>query len=86
MVNKSVTPLPWYVAYTKPRQERIALENLEQQQFNTYLPLFKKLKKETLKTYTCTVNPSSLPHSVSLPSSTSLLPLEKENSNPKSTK
>ena len=45
MVNKSVTLLPWYVAYTKPRQEHIALENLEQQQFNTYLPLFKKLKK-----------------------------------------
>lgn len=45
MNNKTEALLPWYVAYTKPRQEHIALENLEQQQFNAYLPLFKKLKK-----------------------------------------
>lgn len=37
--------LPWYLIYTKPRQESIALENLKQQNFNAYLPRYKKLKK-----------------------------------------
>ncbi|WP_169293987.1 transcription termination/antitermination NusG family protein [Advenella sp. EE-W14] len=36
---------PWYVAYTKPRQEECALTNLLQQDFNVYLPRYKKLKK-----------------------------------------
>ena len=35
----------WYLAYTKPRQEQIALFNLEQQAFEAYLPLYKKFKK-----------------------------------------
>src|SRR3546814_1201162 len=35
----------WHVAYTKPRQERIALENLERQDFEAYLPMFKVFKK-----------------------------------------
>ncbi len=35
----------WYLAYTKPRQEQIALANLEQQAFEAYLPLYKKFKK-----------------------------------------
>lgn len=35
----------WYLAYTKPRQEAIAQTNLEQQAFDTYLPLYKKFKK-----------------------------------------
>jgi transcriptional antiterminator RfaH len=35
----------WYLAYTKPRQEQIALYNLEQQAFEVYLPLYKKFKK-----------------------------------------
>jgi transcriptional antiterminator RfaH len=35
----------WYLAYTKPRQEQIALVNLEQQAFEAYLPLYKKFKK-----------------------------------------
>lgn len=34
----------WYLAYTKPRLEQIALLNLEQQGFEVYLPLFKKIK------------------------------------------
>jgi transcriptional antiterminator RfaH len=34
----------WYLAYTKPRQEQIALSNLELQHFNAYLPLYKKFK------------------------------------------
>lgn len=52
--NPSTTPaqeacepaaFPWYVAYTKPRQEEYALSNLLQQDFNAYLPRYKKLKK-----------------------------------------
>lgn len=40
------TPLHrWYLAYTKPRQEDIAKLNLDQQGFETYLPLYKKFKK-----------------------------------------
>jgi transcriptional antiterminator RfaH len=35
---------PWYLAYTKPRQETVAQFNLEQQAFDVYLPLFKKFK------------------------------------------
>ena len=35
----------WYLAYTKPRQEQIALNNLQQQGFHAYLPLYKKFKK-----------------------------------------
>lgn len=39
------SPQTWHVAYTKPRQERIALENLQRQGFDAYLPLFKVYKK-----------------------------------------
>ncbi|HEY9572828.1 MAG TPA: transcription termination/antitermination NusG family protein, partial [Pusillimonas sp.] len=35
----------WHVAYTKPRQEDIAKTNLERQEFEVYLPLFKTFKK-----------------------------------------
>lgn len=38
----------WYLAYTKPKQESVALVNLEQQGFEAYLPLFKKFKKTEL--------------------------------------
>ena len=34
----------WLVAYTKPRLEQLALQNLERQHFETYLPLYKKFK------------------------------------------
>src|SRR5690606_17543360 len=34
-------PTPWYVAHTKPRQERTAAEQLRRQDFEVYLPLFK---------------------------------------------
>ncbi|WP_245801259.1 transcription termination/antitermination protein NusG [Pollutimonas bauzanensis] len=40
-----MTDAGWYVAYTKPRQEYVAQVNLNQQAFQTYLPLFKILKK-----------------------------------------
>jgi transcriptional antiterminator RfaH len=42
---ENVAQKRWYLAYTKPRQEQIALLNLEQQAFETYLPLYKKFKK-----------------------------------------
>jgi transcriptional antiterminator RfaH len=35
----------WYLAYSQPRQEAVAHSNLEQQEFEAYLPLFKQLKK-----------------------------------------
>jgi transcriptional antiterminator RfaH len=35
----------WYLAYTRPRLESAALQNLQQQGFNAYLPLYKCLKK-----------------------------------------
>lgn len=36
--------LPWYVAHTKPRQEAVALEHLQRQAFDVYLPMFKTFK------------------------------------------
>src|SRR5690606_14890062 len=36
----------WYVVYTKPRQEAVAEFNLQRQSFETYLPLFKVIKKQ----------------------------------------
>jgi len=38
-------PPDWYLAYTKPRQEDMARVNLEQQGFESYLPLYKKFRK-----------------------------------------
>lgn len=35
----------WFLAYTRPRLESVALQNLQQQGFNAYLPLYKYLKK-----------------------------------------
>ncbi len=40
----------WYVAYTKPRHERIAETNLNRQAFQTYLPLFKTFKMPSART------------------------------------
>jgi transcriptional antiterminator RfaH len=39
----------WYLVYTKPKQENIALLNLQQQGFHAYLPLYKNFKN-TLNT------------------------------------
>jgi len=36
--------LNWYLVYTKPKQESIALLNLQQQGFHAYLPLYKNFK------------------------------------------
>ena len=34
----------WYVAYTQPKREQVAVLNLEQQGFSAYLPRYKKHK------------------------------------------
>ena len=34
----------WYLVYSKPKQEAIALLNLQQQGFHAYLPLYKNFK------------------------------------------
>ena len=38
-------PGNWYVAYTQPKREQLATTNLVQQGFETYLPLYRTLKK-----------------------------------------
>ncbi|MBH2018622.1 MAG: transcriptional activator RfaH [Burkholderiales bacterium] len=35
----------WFLAHTRPRLETVALQNLQQQGFEAYLPLYKRLKK-----------------------------------------
>jgi transcriptional antiterminator RfaH len=45
-LSRESTPTErWYLAYTKPREEKIAEVNLQQQNFEAYLPLYKKFKK-----------------------------------------
>jgi transcriptional antiterminator RfaH len=39
----------WYVAYTEARQEILAVSNLQQQGFQTYLPLYRTLKRRPLR-------------------------------------
>ena len=38
-------PRPWVVAYTKPRQEGVAQDNAERQGFQTYLPMYRTVKR-----------------------------------------
>ncbi len=35
----------WYLIYSKPRQERLALENLRRQNFEAYLPLMRHRRR-----------------------------------------
>ena len=37
--------LAWYLLYSKPQQERVALENLLRQGYETYLPLIRNRKR-----------------------------------------
>jgi transcriptional antiterminator RfaH len=37
--------MPWYLAYARPRLESTAMYNLERQGFETYLPMFKTLRR-----------------------------------------
>lgn len=41
----------WYLVYTKPKQESIALLNLQQQGFHAYLPLYKNFKNSPGSSY-----------------------------------
>ena len=45
MTRTETVDTPWYVAHTKPRQEAVALDNLQRQGFETYLPMFKVFRK-----------------------------------------
>jgi len=36
--------VPWYVAHTKPRRERVAMENLARQHYGVYLPQLKVVR------------------------------------------
>ena len=38
-------PMPWYVVHTKVKQEQLALDNLQRQNFVVYLPRYKRLKR-----------------------------------------
>lgn len=37
----TATPLHWYLAYTAPRREAVARQNLDRQGYETYLPLYR---------------------------------------------
>ena len=37
--------LAWYLVYSKPQQERLALENLERQGYDAYLPLIRNRRR-----------------------------------------
>lgn len=39
--------ISWYVAYTKPRSEKLAVDNLDRQGFQTYCPQYKSFKKKS---------------------------------------
>ena len=39
----------WYLVYTKPQQERLAVENLGQQDFETYLPVLWNRRRRARK-------------------------------------
>ena len=41
----------WYLVYTKPKQESVALLNLQQQGFHAYLPLYKNFKSSPASGY-----------------------------------
>ena len=45
-MDQVINPLlPWYVAHTKARQEKLALDNLQRQGYGVYLPHYKRLKR-----------------------------------------
>ena len=46
LVTNPSTQRQWYVVYTKARQEDVALENLQRQGFEAYLPRWKVTKRK----------------------------------------
>ncbi|MBU0783583.1 MAG: transcriptional activator RfaH [Gammaproteobacteria bacterium] len=47
----------WYVMYTKPRQEHMALENLQRQNYTVFYPQARVLKRKAGKGSTAVVEP-----------------------------
>jgi len=45
MVKVEMSDLPWYVVHTKPRQEDLALDQLQRQCYGIYLPRYKRIKR-----------------------------------------
>lgn len=43
--RQACTAQPWFLAYTRPQLEAVAVQNLALQNFDAYLPLYKRLKK-----------------------------------------
>lgn len=45
--------MDWYLIYTKPRQEKLALHNLQQQKYTCFLPMLlrEKVQKNTIATH-----------------------------------
>ena len=52
----------WYVAHTKPRLEHVALEQLQRQDFEVYLPMFRTFKKPTRRSAARAGHPASAGH------------------------
>ena len=46
----------WYLVYSKPQQERLALENLERQGYQSYLPLIRN-RRRRMGRYVALVEP-----------------------------
>ena len=44
-LQPSVDQASWYVAYTQPKSEKLAVDNLDRQGFKTYCPQYKAFKK-----------------------------------------
>jgi transcriptional antiterminator RfaH len=43
----------WYLVYTKPRQERVAADNLERQGFETYVPWYRQVRRRAGRRAAC---------------------------------
>lgn len=43
--SRGQNALQWYVAETLPRQEHVAIQNLKRQQFKSFCPRFRKVKR-----------------------------------------
>lgn len=46
---KKLNKKAWYLIYTKPRQEKTALENLQRQQFDCFLPMATVRKRQRMQ-------------------------------------
>ena len=44
-LHQGLDQMGWYVAYTQPKSEKLAVDNLDRQGFQTYCPQYKAFKK-----------------------------------------